>query len=84
MLNIRTLVLGVLGMRGGGPVLIVFILCTMLEIIKMMTNDLHYDFCGVKNSSKHILVNVCILSYSVADLKGWGRPLSISLSSHIG
>lgn len=45
MLNIRTLVLGVLGMRGGGPVLIVFILCTMFEIIKMMTNDLDYDFC---------------------------------------
>lgn len=45
MLNIKTLVLGVLGMRGGGPVLIVFILCTMFEIIKMMMNDLDNDFC---------------------------------------
>lgn len=44
MLNIKTLVLGVLGMRGGGPVLIVFIF-TMFEIIKMMMNDLDNDFC---------------------------------------
>lgn len=45
MLNVRTLVLGVLGMGGGGSVLIVFILCTVLEIIKMMMNDLDYNLC---------------------------------------
>lgn len=30
---------------GRGSVLIVFILCTMLEIVKTMMDDLDYDLC---------------------------------------
>lgn len=40
-----------------------FILCKMLEIIKMMMSNLDYDLCPVKNSSKTILWLMCVFLF---------------------
>lgn len=84
-MNVKYQNLGIRSIRNGagGSVLIGFILCTMLKIIKTMM-DLDYDLCWVKNSLKHILVNVCILTLLLIWKAGEERPLAISLSSDTG